>query len=130
MRFDIGLPRFLALLVASCASSGIVCNEGNVKEACVSSLRADGARLIYSPCDSHGPRASAQNAAFSPDGARIVFTLFVNGYNEGPAELWIVDVDGSPSVSPEGQSVAFESHRSEDENSPSDLWIIPTPESL
>ncbi|MFH0980297.1 MAG: hypothetical protein V2A79_02000 [Planctomycetota bacterium] len=58
------------------------------------SPRSDGATLVFSPYGLQTPEPSAQNAAFSPDGTRIVFTLFLNGYNEGPAELWIVNVDG------------------------------------
>ncbi len=57
--------------------------------------RSDGATLLFSPRDADHPNASAQNAAFSPDGDRIVFTRFANGYNVGPAELWIMNVDGS-----------------------------------
>ncbi len=59
------------------------------------SPRADGATLLYSPYSPDEPDVSAQNAAFSPDGQRIVFTLFTNGYNVGPAELWIVNLDGT-----------------------------------
>ncbi|MCP4245736.1 MAG: hypothetical protein GY778_01685, partial [bacterium] len=59
------------------------------------SPRSDGATLLFTPYSPDNPNASAQNAAFSPDGTRIVFTLFLNGYNVGPAELWIVDIDGS-----------------------------------
>jgi TolB protein len=59
------------------------------------SPRDDGARLVFSAYLPESPDASAQNAAFSPDGSRFVFTHFANGYNDGPAELWIVGVDGS-----------------------------------
>lgn len=34
---------------------------------------------------------SLQNPAWSPDGTKIVFTRFRNGYNKGPAEIWIYD---------------------------------------
>ncbi len=34
------------------------------------------------------PPASAQNAQFSPDGQALLFTLFHNGYNLGPAGLY------------------------------------------
>ncbi|MHC4698016.1 MAG: hypothetical protein ACYTFA_14885 [Planctomycetota bacterium] len=43
----------------------------------------------------HGD-AGAQNAAFSPDGDRIVFTFFTNAYNKGPAELWIASSSEYP----------------------------------
>jgi len=39
-------------------------------------------------------RASAQNACFSPDGTRVLFTLFHEGYNDGPAGLYVVSLDG------------------------------------
>ena len=58
-------------------------------------LRSDGAILLLSASNLDHSDASAQNPAFSPDGSQIVFTLFTNGYNEGPAELWIVNADGS-----------------------------------
>lgn len=35
---------------------------------------------------------SLQNPAWSPDGNESVFTRFLNGYNKGPAELWIHDL--------------------------------------
>ncbi len=58
------------------------------------SPRSDGATLLFPPLSDDNPGASAQNPAFSPDGSWIVFTLFINGYNQGPAELWIVDTNG------------------------------------
>ncbi|MFI1968706.1 hypothetical protein BLA24_11740 [Streptomyces cinnamoneus] len=48
--------------------------------------RADGAELLFRG----GGRASAQNPAFSPDGASVVFTLFREGYNEGAAALRVL----------------------------------------
>jgi len=51
-------------------------------------VRADGAVLLGSPV----APASDQNPAFSPDGARIVFTRFENGYNIGPASLNVLDL--------------------------------------
>lgn len=36
--------------------------------------------------------ASDQNPAFSPDGSRLVFSRFDNGYNEGPAGLFVLHV--------------------------------------
>jgi hypothetical protein len=35
---------------------------------------------------------SLQNPAFSPDGSKILFTRWRNGYNEGPADLYIYDI--------------------------------------
>ncbi len=46
--------------------------------------RSDGAALLYTPASP----ASAQNAQFSPDGQTLLFTLFHNGYNAGPAGLF------------------------------------------
>jgi len=52
------------------------------------SPRPDGAvRLTYSP-----EGQSAQNPAYSPDGKFVLFTRFVNGYNEIPSELVIINV--------------------------------------
>ncbi|MBI5366328.1 MAG: PD40 domain-containing protein, partial [Planctomycetes bacterium] len=46
--------------------------------------RADGAEPI---AQAPAP-ASLQNPAFSPDGLRLLFTRFANGYNAGPAGLY------------------------------------------
>ncbi len=85
--------------MAGCAgggASGGGTNENDGQDGGpVESPRTDGAVLVFSPDDQGAPGASAQNPAFSPDGQQIVFTLFLNGYNEGPAELWIVHVDGT-----------------------------------
>jgi len=53
-----------------------------------SSSRPDGAKLVYAP----ERLASAQNPVFSPDGKRRVFTRFENGYNRGPAGLFLLDL--------------------------------------
>lgn len=50
--------------------------------------RSDGAELLYDPT----PPSSAQNAAFSPDGRRLLFTRFDNGYNWGPAGLYTLNL--------------------------------------
>ncbi len=80
-----------ALPVAMAGCTG----DGDIATTLPTASRSDGARLVYSASRPSTPNASAQNAAFSPDGSRIVFTLFANGYNKGPAALWIVNVDGS-----------------------------------
>lgn len=50
--------------------------------------RPDGAvRLTTPPAG-----ASDQNPAFAPDGSYILFTRFDNGYNNGPAGLFLLDV--------------------------------------
>ena len=83
----------MALAINGCDTSGGAgvggTDEGGDGAA---ETRSDGATLLYRPDD---PQASAQNAAFSPDGRQIVFTRIANGYNDGPAELWIVNVDGT-----------------------------------
>ena len=106
-----GWPRFLAMTVAmvsqGCAGSagsgtGVADDSGPVDlgtnglpDGPQPSPRPDGATLLFSAYGSDSPQASAQNAAFSPDGSGVVFTLFATGYNDGPAELWIVNTDGS-----------------------------------
>jgi len=45
--------------------------------------RTDGGIMLNIPLT-----GSLQNAAFSPDGASIIFTRFINGYNNAPAELY------------------------------------------
>jgi TolB protein len=57
---------------------------------------------------------SLQNAAWSPDGAQIVFTRFRNGYNKAPGDIFIVDLktgasrtlvgDGTNNVSQPGST--------------------------
>lgn len=50
--------------------------------------RTDGAILLTIPPQN----ASDQNPAFSPDGATLLFTRFEQGYNDGPAALYILDL--------------------------------------
>ena len=50
-------------------------------------VRRDTASALYAPA---GGR-SAQNPAYSTDGRRVLFTVFLNGYNNGPAGLHILD---------------------------------------
>lgn len=50
--------------------------------------RSDGARRISNP----DKDSSDQNPAISPDGNRLVLTRFANGYNDGPAGLFLLDL--------------------------------------
>lgn len=50
-------------------------------------LRGDAARALYEPVVGR----SAQNPAYSADGRRVLFTIFRNGYNNGPAGLFVHD---------------------------------------
>jgi hypothetical protein len=54
------------------------------------SKRVDGAELL--PIALGG---SLQNPAWSPDGTKIAFTRFRNGYNKAPADVWILDLTSS-----------------------------------
>ena len=51
--------------------------------------RPDGAVRLTDPPEG----ASDQNPAFSPDGTHMVFTRFENGYNIGPAGLFLLELD-------------------------------------
>jgi len=51
--------------------------------------RPDGAVCLTTP----PAETSDQNPAFSPDGSRMLFTRFENGYNDGPAGLFPLDLD-------------------------------------
>jgi len=52
--------------------------------------RSDGACPIFAAPAGQ----SAQNPCYSPDGARLLFTLFRGGYNVGPSALLTVAVSG------------------------------------
>jgi TolB protein len=51
---------------------------------------SDDRRLVYHAAEPE----SAQNPSFSPDGGRVLFTVFDSGYNDGPAGLYTVPVGG------------------------------------
>lgn len=55
--------------------------------------RADGAAHLTT--SSHP--TSDQNPAFSPDGTKLIFTRFENGYNEGPSGIYQLDLDSGVS---------------------------------
>jgi len=78
--------------------------------------RPDGALRLTTP----PPGASDQNPAFSPDGSRLVFTRFENGYNAGPAGLFLLDLDS-------GQVARLTPVEDQDNvNLPGAAWIAPT----
>ncbi|KOG88921.1 hypothetical protein ADK38_17100 [Streptomyces varsoviensis] len=105
--------------------------------------RGDGAELVYRA----DGRSSAQNPAFSPDGTSMLFTLFHDGYNAGPAALRVLppgpggpsgrparggprtllDEAGQAAVNLPGSSwhpsagVAFASDRAERD----EIWVLP-----
>ncbi len=69
--------------------SGVCGGEDDDDLSDGTSLRLDNAtRLTYST-----DNQSAQNPAFSPDGQYILFTRFLNGYNEPPSELVIININ-------------------------------------
>ena len=125
----------IAAWVASGCTNG---GEGGDGDGTESSPRTDGATLLFSANSPDTRNASAQNVAFSPDGAIIVFTVFENGYNLGPAGLWVANADGTDAhrlTSPEDQDnvnvpgaawnavnneIVFASDREESD----DVWAI------
>lgn len=79
-------------------------------------VREDGAQQLVRPAG----RASCQNAAFSPDGRTLLFTIFANGYDEGPAGLLTAPFDGgevTPLFFDEGQDAV---------NAPGKCWSART----
>ena len=58
-----------------------------------STVRQDGAiNIITAPSG-----ASVQNPAFSPDGKTMIYTLFHEGYNKGPAAIYSCPAAGGGS---------------------------------
>ena len=64
----------------------VTCNPPT--ETLPAGTRPDGAVRLTTPPTG----ASDQNPAFSPDGSRLVFTRFDDGYNDGPAGLFLLDL--------------------------------------
>lgn len=71
--------------------------------------RPDGSLRVRIPLT-----GSLQNPAWSPDGKKLAFTRFRNGYNKGPADVYVLDLatnklhtvatDGSDNVSQPGST--------------------------
>jgi len=84
------MPLLLASVFA-CSLSNLLDDGDTPPHALPSPVpagRSDGAlRLTVLP-----QNVSDQNPAFSPDGTRLVFTRFENGYNLGPAGLFLLDL--------------------------------------
>ncbi len=96
--------------------------------------RPDGAVLLTeSP-----PGSSSQNPAFSPDGTRMIFTRFENGYNVGPSSIYLLDLDSgdvallttapdSDNVNLPGSSCNAETNRiafSSDRGETDEIWTM------
>ena len=78
------------LFMAGAALVGCGGGQGSPGPDGGAGCRSDGACPIFvAPAGQ-----SAQNPCYSPDGARLLFTLFRGGYNVGPAALLTVAVSG------------------------------------
>ena len=99
-----------AVLVAVIAIALVGCFP--LAAASTVAARPDGAvRLTTPPVE-----ASDQNPAFSPDGSRMLFTRFESGYNDGPAGLFLLDLDS-------GQATRLTAAEDQDNvNLPGEAW--------
>ena len=75
------------LVTLACDSSGMLSPPLTAAPEPVEARSDDAVRLTTPPSG-----ASDQNPAFSPDGSRLVFTRFDNGYNDGPAGLFLLNM--------------------------------------
>ncbi len=105
-----------------------------IQTAAAQEIRSDGAVRLTAPDFPD----SDQNPAFSPDNNRIIFTRFHNGYNIGPAQLYLMGPSGENPVpltpyedqdnvnlpgscwNAENQCIVFASDREETD----DIWRI------
>jgi len=76
----------MALLVLA---SLISCDHGDGGPEIPIADRTDGAVQLSMTLD-----GSLQNPAWAPDGQRLVFTRFLDGYNQEPAEVMVFDLGG------------------------------------
>ena len=58
---------------------------------------------------------SLQNPAWSPDGKQVVFTRFRNGYNQGPADIFIFDFDSQ-------EIIELVNNQADNVNLPGSTW--------
>jgi len=77
-----GAPIVMMALIIALLSADL-----RAKRASSFAVRGDTAKTLYAPAEGR----SAQNPAYSADGQRVLFTVFHNGYNNGPAGLYILD---------------------------------------
>ncbi|MFQ5596193.1 MAG: hypothetical protein ACE5HA_18785, partial [Anaerolineae bacterium] len=109
------------IILGACAGSSAAARRYGNRQPSVRVLatetRPDGAvRLTTPPAG-----ASDQNPAFSPDGTRIVFTRFDNGYNIGPAGLFLLDLST-------GQTTRLTPWEDQDNvNLPGAAWVALSP---
>ena len=96
--------------------------------------RPDGAYLLFTPT----LPTSAQNPAFSPDGKTVLFTIFHQGYNDGPAGLYLLPLasnvistllfdDDQDSVNLPGSSWNADTNRitfASDREDTDEIWTI------
>jgi TolB protein len=92
--------------------------------------RSDGSLKLRIPL-----KGSLQNPAWSPDGTAIAFTRFRNGYNKGPADVYVFNIatnklqeiaaDGSDNVSQPGSTFSRTGHIvfSSDRGGHDEIWI-------
>ena len=78
----------ISIIALACDETGVLLPLPTAALVTQNGERPDGAELVHA---SNSP-ASAQNPAFSPDGTRLLFTRFDNGYNDGPASLFLLDL--------------------------------------
>jgi TolB protein len=114
-----------ALIVVAATALSVTMLSGLLAQGTEQKQRPDGVQELAIPAD-----GSLQNAAWSPDGAQIMFTRFRSGYNKSPADILIFDLrtkalrtlveDGHTNVSSPGSSwnartgrIVFSSTRSD-----------------
>ena len=113
-RYDPHAPAFSPIAGAWQAAQPSVPAQlpGALTTALVYETRADGAARLTDP-----PKgASDQNPAFSPDGKRLIFTRFENGYNNGPSAIYLLDLSSGTT------SLLTAAPDSDNVNLPGSVW--------